>query len=232
VIVVAGSRHDPVAAELVRRWPAAALCDADDLMAPGWRWQARASPGPDARRWVVGGEVVPDAEVTGVFLRRAAVHADELAGTHPDDRAYLAAEALAFLVFVLATTGAVVVNPVSEGTLGVDALRPERWMHVAAELGVAVAPLRLSTKAPSAGSRPGPGARPESLVEVVAGEASPAGTFADAAAAVADSLGLRWAVAGFDGAGRLSTLTTTPAPSPEAAARLGVLLAGPAGRAT
>ena len=64
------------------------------------------------------------------------------------------------------------------------------------------------------------------MVEVVAGVASTAGDLGAAAVAVADALGLAWAVAGFDVAGRLSTLTTTPAPSPEAAGRLGTLLSG------
>lgn len=121
------------------------------------------------------------------------------------------------------------VNPVSHGTVGADALRPERWMRVAAELGVPVAPLRLTSVALS--QRAGAATQPESLVEVVAGEASPAGSLADAAVAVTGALALRWAVAGFDRAGRLCTLTTTPAPSPEAAGRLGVVLAGPPGRA-
>jgi hypothetical protein len=175
---------------------------------------------------VVGGEVVLDAEVTGVFLRRSAVYPDELTGTHPDDRNYLAAEAHAFYIYVLATTNALVVNPVSDGTLGVDALRPERWMRVAAELGVPVAPLRLTSTTPA----PRPPRQPESLIEVVAGEALPAGRLGDATVAVAGALGLRWAVASFDSDNRLCALTATRPPSPEAADRLGILLARRAGR--
>src|SRR5262245_30078339 len=136
-------------------------------MSPGWRWSSVADAGGRYRQWVIGGDIVLDAEVTGVFLRRSAVYPDELTETHPDDRAYLAAEAHAFLVLVLATTSALVVNPVSEGTLGVDALRPERWMRIAADLGVPVAPLRLSSRS----SVPGLSTHPESLIEVVAGEA-------------------------------------------------------------
>jgi len=235
VIVVAGSRHDPVAVELVRRWPGAALCDAGDLMAPGWRWSASSwsasTSSPAGRRtWVVAGSVVPDADVTGVFVRRSAVYPDELGGTHRDDRAYLASEALALLVVVLATTGAVVVNPVDAGTLGTDALRPERWMRVAAELGVDVAPLRLTNGQVS--PRPETGPQPECIVEVVAGEAcGDTSRQAVAAVSVAGALGLRWAVAGFDGGGRLCALSTTPAPSPRAADRLGALLGARSGRA-
>ena len=117
-----------------RRWPEAALCAAEDLTASGWLWSsADGEGGRDRLGRRRRGRA--DTEVTGVFVRRSTVYPDELTGTHPDDRAYLAAEAHAFLVYVLATTRAVVVNPVSDGTLGVDALRPEQWMRVAAALG-------------------------------------------------------------------------------------------------
>ena len=42
---------------------------------------------------------------------------------HADDRAYLAAETHAFLVFVLGDDGAVVANPVGDGALGDEAVR-------------------------------------------------------------------------------------------------------------
>ena len=60
----------------------------------------------------------------GVFVRRSAVYPEEFPSTHPDDRGYLAAEAHAFLVFVLADDArAAVANPVADGALGDDALR-------------------------------------------------------------------------------------------------------------
>ena len=131
VIVVAGSRHDPVATDLAEQWPDAALCSAEDLTASGWIWPSRPGDGPAT--WVVDGAVVPDSQVTGVFVRRATVYAEELTATHPDDRAYLAAEAHAFLVYVLHRTAATVVNPVDDGgAFGESALRPEHWMAVAA----------------------------------------------------------------------------------------------------
>ena len=222
MIVVVGSRHDPVAVELVRQWPGAALCGADDLMGSGWRWPARVCSGSDERRWVVNGDVVLDAEVTGVYVRRSAVYPDELTSTHSDDRAYLASEATAFLVYVLATTGAVVVNPVGDGTLVAPALRPELWMRVAAGLGVPVSPLRLSSDVspPPGGSE----SEPTSLVEVVAGEALTTGYLASASVAVVGALGLQWAAVRFDRSGHLCGLTSSSAPSTEAADRLGVLL--------
>ena len=99
-------------------------------------------------------------------------------------------------------------------------------MRVAAELGVPVAPLRLTSKTPV----PRRMTLPESLIEVVAGEALPVGRLGAATVAVAGALGLRWAVASFDSDDRLCGLSVTPPPSPQAAARLGILLAERLGR--
>ncbi|MDF0645969.1 MAG: hypothetical protein P0111_18225 [Nitrospira sp.] len=171
--------------------------------------------------WVIGGEVVPDTCVTGVFVRRSTVYAEELTRTHPDDRAYLAAETHAFLAYVLSHTTARVVNPVDDGgTYGEAALRPERWMQAAIESSVAVAPLRVR----SAGGRhvPNQATSFEVVGEQVMGHAS--SPLAAAALKVCRCLGLCWAVACFDKSGRLSAITTTPAPSPAAAAALARIL--------
>jgi hypothetical protein len=218
VIAVAGSRHDAVAEELVRRWPGAALCGAEDLTTHGWRWPTSSSIGE--RKWVIDGATVPDHEVTGVFVRRSTVYPDEFPRTHPDDRTYLAAESHAFLVFVLATTGATVVNPVRDATFGADALRPEEWMAVASRLGVVVAPLRITS-----GGWPRP-FDSTTIVEVVGREplAEQPVKLADAAVAVTGALGLTWAVAAFDDKDRLGALSITRPPSTDAACRLGQLL--------
>ena len=55
MIVVIGSRHDPVATSMVEALPAAALCSAEDLTRPGWVWPLAS---PEAARWVVDGSVV------------------------------------------------------------------------------------------------------------------------------------------------------------------------------
>jgi hypothetical protein len=217
VIVVVGSRHDRVAAALVRAWPGAALCSAEDLTSPGWRWELPV--GPVANTWVVDGEAVPDDDVSGVFVRRSAVYPEELTATHPEDRSYLAAETHAFLVFVLATTSGAVVNPVGDGSLGDEAIRPERWMPAAHGCGLTPAPVRMSNRA-----------RPRKLrtrtLEVVGDE-----SFGDvperlhrAARALAATLDLAWATFVFDGRSRLVTITATSAPSDEATNALGRLL--------
>jgi hypothetical protein len=222
VIVVAGSRHDPVATGLAKQWRDAALCSAEDLTRPGWIWPSDPGDGPAV--WVVDGVVVPDSRVTGVFVRRATVYAEELTATHPDDRAYLAAEAQAFLVYVLHRTAATVVNPVDDGgAFGEAALRPEHWMAVAASLGVEVAPLALRSA-----RRPRP-AEAAVLIEVVGTEhvGASAAPLGDAAVAVCAGLGLRWAAVAFDHRDRLTAITTRSRPSDDAAERLARLLADP-----
>jgi hypothetical protein len=143
MIVVVGSRHDQVATRLVATWKSAALCSAEDLTRAGLAWEVQ---GRARRTWVVDGALVDDADVTGVFLRRSAVYPEELTSTHSDDRVYLAAEAHAFLVFVLASTRATVVNPVVDGGFGEEALRHERTVQAAAEGRIAIAPLTLASR--------------------------------------------------------------------------------------
>jgi hypothetical protein len=221
MIVVIGSRYDSVATALVDAWSGAALCSAEDLTLPGWVWRANA---PLLRRWVISGKVIGDAEISGVFVRRSAVYPEEFLSTHPDDRSYLAAETHAFLVFVLAETRAIVVNPVADGALGDEAIRPERWISAAGNAGLAVAPLRLTNRCPRARqSRP-------IVVDVVADDAfgdAPARSKA-AALRIARELDLLWATVVFDRRHRLLTVTSARPPGGDAVDALGRLLAGPA----
>jgi len=221
MIVVVGSRHDRVAAALIDAWPGAALCSAEDLARPGWSCRV-GSPLPP--QWVVGGRTVADGAVSGVFLRRSCFYPEEFASTHPDDRAYLAAEAHAFLVFLLAATGARVAGA-AEGALGDEGVRPERWIPAAEASGLAVAPVRIA-------SRPLPPRRASPRAIEVAGDEA----FGEAserlkagAVRLAKALGMIWATVVVDGRGRVLTLTSMRAPSEPARAALGRLLA--AGRA-
>jgi hypothetical protein len=220
MIILLGSRYDPVSTGLVERWPGAVLCGAEELTMAGWVWPLDS---PTERRWVVdGGRVVPDVEVTGVFLRRGEVHPDELTGTHPDDRRYLASEAKAFLVYVLATTAATVANPVHAGGWGDETLGLERVLAEAAALDVEVAPLHLVH--PSS-ERP----QHAAVIEVAGKDTFGDGrrTLHGGAAAVANALGLIWATVAFDDDGRITGMTTRIAPSGPAAAALGHLLGQP-----
>lgn len=223
MIVVLGSRHDKVAVALVEAWPDAVLCAAEDLTRPGWAWRTSS---PLSRRWVIDGEVVDDEEITGVFVRRSTVYPEEFLSTHPDDRRYLAAEAHAFLVFVLSATRGTVANPVAEGAFGDEAIRPERWIAAADDAGLPIAPLRLTS------SRLGPRRLHPVVVEVVGDEAfgeAPARSKA-VALRIARRLELIWATVVFDGRHRLLTITSARPPGHEAVDALGRLLARPVGK--
>ena len=215
MIVVVGSSHDSVATALVALWPQAALCSAEDLVSPGWVWRQ-----PAAKRWILDRKQISDDHVTGVFVRRASVYADELMSTHPDDRAYLASEIHAFLVFVLAVTSARVVNPINEGAFGEAALRPHRWTQLASQFGIPLRPLRVT-------SDPRRSLRYRTFtVEVVGDE-----TFGDAPASLRNSarrlahaLEIGWGVFVFDSRKRLVTVSTARRPSDVAATALGHFL--------
>lgn len=217
MIVVVGSSHDSVATDLVALWPQAALCSAEDLVSPGWVWRHGQ---PASRTWIVDGKQISDDQVTGVFVNRASVYAEELLTTHPDDRAFLASEVHAFLVFVLASTSARVVNPVNEGAFGESALRPHRWTQLALQLGIALRPLRVT-------SDPRRPTRYRTFTVEVAGDE----VFGDAprslhesARRLAAALEIGWGVFVFDSRKRLVTVTTARRPSEVAAAALGRLL--------
>ncbi len=221
MIVVIGSRHDSVATALVDAWSDAALCSAEDLTLPGWVWRANA---PLWRRWVINGKVIDDEDISGVFVRRSAVYPEEFLSTHPDDRSYLAAEAHAFLVFVLAETRATVANPVADGALGDEAIRPERWISAAGKAGLSVAPLRLTNR------RLQPPQPHPVVVEVVGDDAfgdAPARSKV-AALRIVHELDLLWATVVFDRRHRLLTITSARPPGDEAVDALGRLLASPA----
>jgi len=217
MIVVVGSRYDSVATGLVASWPRAALCSAEDFVSPGWVWRHGQ---PASRTWIVNARPVRDEEVTGVFIRRPTIYAEELATTHPADRAFLASEVHAFLTFIFATTSARVVNPVRAGAFSEEALRPERWSAVASELGISVRRLRVTSE-----ERRRTRCRTNE-VEVVGGE-----VFGDAPARILESarhlagaLGLGWGVLVFDARHQLMTITGARRPSDAAAAALGRLL--------
>ena len=217
MIVVVGSRPDSVATDLVALWPEAALCSAEDLVSAGWVWRL---PQPASRIWIVDSKPVSDDEVSGVFLRRATVYPEELRTTHQDDRAYLASESHAFLTFVLATTSALVVNPVNQGSFGEHSLRQYRWITAASELGISVRSLRVTSEA----RRP---ARYRTLKVEVAGDeviGDVPSRILDATRQLAQALEISWGVFIFDSRHRLVTVTTDLRPSDAAAAALGNFL--------
>jgi hypothetical protein len=219
VLIVLGSRYDPAAGRMVELLPGAALCAAEDLTRRGWAWHCG---GIGHNRWVVGGVAVDDDDVTGVLVRRSGVFAEELVGTHHDDREYLAAEATAFLAFVLTQTKACVINPVRDGAIGEEAVRLEHWLPIVEDLGITAAPLRVSAKLQT---RPAPSSR---IVEVVAKETFGAGTqrLRQSLVYLADRLGLVYAAFMLDADDRLQGVSTMNTPSADALPAVAELLEG------
>jgi len=218
MLAVIGSRHDAVAVGLTELWPNAELCAAEDLISPGWSWGMNGK----RRTWVIGGQRCADEEVTGVFLRRSTVLPEEFLGLHPEDRRFAAAEAGAFLTFVLATTSGRVINPVVDGGFGEESIRPERWMASAQALGVAIRVPRISDSRPL-----GLPTRVAWRVEVVGAEVfgdAPKSVI-EAARKVADAERLAWVAIAFDSRLRMLGMTCSAAPSHDATAALGRLLA-------
>ena len=139
---------------LAERWShlGARLLTPSDLSLEGWR----VAYGTDDRRldrWstaVVGGEVVPTDQITGVLTRLPAVFEHELMTVVPEDRAYVAAEMTAFLLAWLTQLPCPVLNrPTATGLSGPN-WRRERWVAVAAQLGI---PARSVRRRQGAGQR-------------------------------------------------------------------------------
>jgi len=137
VLVVLASAHDETAHTVTKAWAlaGAALCVPADLSTPGWCHRVGA---PEAARAVIGGRIIPAAEITGVLTRLWHVPATELAHIALSDRPYVAAEMTAFLTAFLTDLPGVVLNKPAASTLSGPGWRRERWVREAARAGIPV----------------------------------------------------------------------------------------------
>lgn len=139
MIVVLASGQDQAAVNLVSSWASkgAALCSIEDLSTTGWCYL----PGDhDASTVVIGGQTIPQPEITGVLTRRAWVREDELIHIVPADRAYVAAEMSAFLISWLSSLNCPVLNLPTPSCLSGPNWRHEQWVRAAARAGLPVRP--------------------------------------------------------------------------------------------
>lgn len=141
MLVVVASRLDEGAAALVRRGSEVRVLSCEDLSTPGWRHRPGA---PESSTAVVGGEVIPSAEIEGVLVRRARVLGWETSRLAPADRAYAAAEMTAFLRSWLCGLGCPVLNLPSATCLSGPGWCREEWLLAAARLGIPVRTVRRS----------------------------------------------------------------------------------------
>lgn len=141
MLVIVANRRDAAAEALVHRWGDrdAHLLSCEDLSIPGWR-HCLADPG--ASTAVIGGRVVGIEKITGVLTLLPCVTPDQLIHIVPEDRVYVAAEMMAFLVLWLyELTCPVLNNPTPACLMGPD-WGPAQWIHAAAQAGIPVRPIR------------------------------------------------------------------------------------------
>ncbi len=166
MLVVVASCHDQSARDLAARWSAydARLLTCRDLSRPGWRHYGDSAERGTA---VIDGHPVPVREIRGVLTRSPGVAASELEHIVPSDRAYVAAEMTAFLVFWLYGLSCRVLNRPSAQSLKGPGWQPEQWVSAAARLGIPVLPIHKHIgRAPDA---PEP-LEPRTMTATVVGE--------------------------------------------------------------
>lgn len=153
MIVVVASDKDEAARSLVARWEAydAHLITPAGLSVAGWRCYSHPL---NHSTCVLGGRVVDTREISGVLTRLACVTEYDLSHIQRPDRAYVAAEMTAFLLWWLASLNCPVINRVTPTGLAGPRWRAEQWAHCAAGLGIPVRPvLRTANRSASSSAR-------------------------------------------------------------------------------
>lgn len=171
MLVIVASRYDRHAQMLVSRHGEARLLTSEDLSSRGWRFELGGSGDSFA---VIGGEVVNRRDVEGVLTRLPCVFAGDLLNIVPEDRGYVAAEMTAFLAAWLSNLKCSVLNRPTPLCLSGPFLRREKWVHIAAHLGIPVVPVNrhAPTSVDETTSPASPGLVSVSLVgEACVGEA-------------------------------------------------------------
>jgi len=145
VIVVLASLDDSSAKALVRHWAhaSARLMTCEDLSRKGWSFLPRR---PGCGTAVIGGERVAMKHIRGVLVRLSFVTENELLHIHPEDRSYVAAEMMAFLVAWLNEMPCPVLNRPTPFCLAGPSWRPEQWTFTAAQLGIPIQPTHRFVK--------------------------------------------------------------------------------------
>ena len=205
MLIVVGGARDAQIDRLIRRLgpDRAVRMDVTDLSATGWRL------GTDDRGdgvVVAGGRPLPVAQVSGVLVRRLAIYPQELTHVHEDDRAYVAAELTAMLMWWLTVLEVPVLNRPARGVLCGPFGRPEPWLALGAQLSLAVvSEIRTRDLRPA----PAPPHWTVSLVGDAAIGAAPRNVIA-AARRLARGAGATVLQAGFDAEGRLTAADSFP----------------------
>jgi hypothetical protein len=144
MLMILATRSDQTAAWLAERWRShdAIIASPADLSTSGWSLHSAA---PGKSKAYVEGRKVRNEEISSVLTRISCVQCHELNHIVPSDREYVASEMTAFLLAWLSSLACPVLNQPTPGCLGGPALRQEGWTHLAARLGISVAPVRRKT---------------------------------------------------------------------------------------
>ena len=143
MLLIVASPRDEVARQLAVRWKPhdACLLTPLDLSTAGWRYDLPAF----TLQGSVMGRTFADSDVRGVLSRLPRVFAEDLGHIVEADRSYVATEMTAFLIAWLSRLPCPVVNAPTPGCLAGPEWRRERWIHLAARLGMKVRPLDIGT---------------------------------------------------------------------------------------
>jgi hypothetical protein len=146
VILIVASRADDGAGRLSMELPrgSSVILTPLDLSRPGWRVNGRETSDSIA---VAGGRTLESRGITGVVCLLPRVFAKELGHIKAEDRAYVADEMTAFLVFWLSSLDCPKLNSPTPGCLSGPIWSRERWLLEAASAGLPVTTLRRSTRA-------------------------------------------------------------------------------------
>lgn len=144
ILIVASARDETAAPSLALRWRDfdARVLTFADLSIAGWRYELPAGAESFA---VAAGKSLRTRDITGVVSLTAGVTHHDLPHIAEPDRAYVGVEMQAFLVAWLDSLPCPVLNRPTPGCLCGPNWRRAQWIRCAAELGIPVVPLRLTT---------------------------------------------------------------------------------------
>jgi hypothetical protein len=140
MLVIVASRYDSEAHALANRWADhdAHVLNCEDLSVVGW---CHCLPDRGASAAVIGGRVIRDEEITGVLTLLPCVTTQELVHIVREDRAYVAAEMMAFLASWLHGLSSLVLNRPAPLCLMGPIWRQQQWVHAAARIGIPIRPI-------------------------------------------------------------------------------------------
>ena len=143
MLLIVASSADEVARQLAVRWKEhdACLLTPLDLSREGWQYHLPVS----SSQGTVLGRSFSREQIRGVLSRLPRVCEEDIPHIVAEDRGYVAAEMTAFLTAWLSWLPCPVLNEVTTTCLAGPDWRRERWVHLAAQLGMKVRRMELTT---------------------------------------------------------------------------------------